>query len=301
MTVPPAAPLRRPAVRLRVVTALLTGAALLAGTGLLAGCSRQDSASSAAGASVAEADAPAAAGATAAGVKGAAGKGAGVKGAGLQTGALLRDVVRTAALTVRVDDLRAAADAARELAEREGGGLEAEDAYEDQDVLRLRVDPQRLDEALAALARLGTERARSLGSEDVTEQVADLDSRLATQRASVERVRALLRRADALSDVVAVEGELAEREADLESLQARVRAVRGRAELATVTLTLQGPRAVVAADAAGFRDGLAGGLGAFLAAGRALLVVLGAVLPFLPLLALALLAGRWYARRTPAA
>jgi len=294
MTVSSIAPLRRRSVRLRVAAALLAGAALSAG------CSAQDSASSAAGATTAES---AADGAAVEAVVGGAAEGAGaaVRTADLQTGALLRDVVRNAALTVRVDDLRRAADAARGVAEGQGGGLEAEDAYEDQDVLRLRVDPQRLDEALTALARLGTETARSVGSEDVTEQVADLDSRLATQRASVERVRALLRRADALSDVVAVEGQLAKREADLESLQARVRAVRGRAELATVTLTLQGPKAVGAADAAGFRDGLASGLRAFLAASRALLVVLGAVLPFLPLVALALLAGRRHARRTPAA
>ena len=294
MTVSSIAPLRRRSVRLRVAAALLAGAALSAG------CSAQDSASSAAGATTAES---AADGAAVEAVVGGAAEGAGaaVRTADLQTGALLHDVVRNAALTVRVDDLRRAADAARGVAEGQGGGLEAEDAYEDQDVLRLRVDPQRLDEALTALARLGTETARSVGSEDVTEQVADLDSRLATQRASVERVRALLRRADALSDVVAVEGQLAKREADLESLQARVRAVRGRAELATVTLTLQGPEAVGAADAAGFRDGLASGLRAFLAASRALLVVLGAVLPFLPLVALALLAGRRHARRTPAA
>ena len=207
---------------------------------------------------------------------------------------LPRDVVRTATLDVEVDDLRAAADRARAVAEAAGGGLEAEDAPDGTDVLRLRVAPDRLDSALEQLVRLGRETDRTVGSEDVSEAVADLDSRLATQRASVERVRELLGRATVLSDVVALEGQLAQRESALESLQARAAALRARADLATVTLRLTVPSAVAAA---GFGDGLSSGVDAFLTAARGAAVVLGALLPFLPLVLLVLWAGRRWVRR----
>lgn len=207
-----------------------------------------------------------------------------------------RQVVRTASLSVEVPDVRAAAGRARTIAQDAGGNLEAEDAADGHDVLRLRVAPDRLGQALDALGRLGREDARAIGSEDVTEQTADLDSRLATQRTSVERVRALLGKAQALADVVTLEGQLAQREADLESLQARARALHERADLATVTVTLRPPGAA-AAPAAGFRDGLTSGVDAFVSASRAAAVVVGALLPFLPLLALGLWGGRRLARR----
>ena len=193
-------------------------------------------------------------------------------------------------------DVRAAADRARGVAETAGGGLEAEDASAGSDVLRLRVAPERLSSTLDTLARLGTETARTVGSEDVTGQVADLDSRLATQRASVERVRALLGQAKALSDVVALEGQLTQREGDLESLQARAKALQGTADLATLTLTLsttpQVPP-VTDPERAGFGSGLAAGVHAVVAAARVGAVVGGALLPFLPVV---LLAG-WLVRR----
>ncbi len=254
--------------------------ALLLGLAVLSGCSGSS------GSTAGSAAAPARVGA---GEVGAPAAGAAGAGSAVLLG---RRVVRTATLAVEVPDVRVAADRSRTVAQDAGGALEAEDASGTGDVLRLRVAPERLPTALEALAGLGRERARTVGSEDVSDQVADLDSRLATQRASVERVRALLAKAQVIADVVALEAQLAQREGDLESLQARAAVVRGQADLATITVTLS-PLPPAAAPATGFRDGIASGAGAFLGASRAGAVVLGALLPFLPLLAL----GLWLARR----
>ena len=72
--------------------------------------------------------------------------------------------------------------------------------------------------ALDELAKLGTEESRAVQTEDVTEQLVDLDARLATQRASVDRVRALLARASTIGEVV--------------SHRVRADPARGRARLA---------------------------------------------------------------------
>ena len=210
-----------------------------------------------------------------------------------------RSVVRTAELQVRVDDVRAAADRARALTVGAGGALAGEDASEGRASLQLRVPPARLDDLLGRLADLGQEVSRTVGSEDVTEQVVDLDSRLATQRASVARVRALLDRATGLGDVVKIEGELARREAELESLDARARALGDRVDLSTVVLQLEQDDEAGAAAAAprGFTGGLDAGWTALTTTARVLAAVLGAVLPFLPLVLLAGLAVRWSRRR----
>jgi hypothetical protein len=213
-----------------------------------------------------------------------------------------RSLIRTAQLEVRVADVKKAAAAAQQAVEGAGGELAKEELDLQTDnpsaTLQLRVPPARLGAMLTQLSRLGDERARQVGTDDVTDQVADLDSRLATQRTSVARVRALLDRATSVADVVRVEAELSRREADLESLQARTRALSGQVSMATITLALTSKATPTVATTVGFRSGLEGGWHAFVAAARVTAATVGALLPFLPLLVASLWGALWWRRRT---
>ena len=208
-----------------------------------------------------------------------------------QAAPLPRSVVRTAELDVRVDDVRRAADRAEDLVVAAGGEVATEklDIRVEQPTaeLLLLVPPARLGATLDALAGLGQQQQRRLGREDVTDQVVDLDSRLRTQRSSVARVRDLLARASSLSDVVRLEAELSKRQADLESLQARLRALSGAVAQSRVTLRLTTATETAVAADIGFTSGLNGGWSAFLASARVLAATAGALLPFLPFLAVA--------------
>lgn len=211
-------------------------------------------------------------------------------------------VIRTGELEVVVDDVSDAAGEIGRLVQSAGGQVEADDRAtdggRDRAVLRLRVPPRSFDTTVSRVAALGEERTRRLGSEDVTDQVVDLASRLDSQRASVERVRALLSEAKNLGEVVQVEAELTRRTADLESLQARLAALSDRVELASlsVRLTAADSPAVAAGGPLGFGDGLRAGWEALRAAWRAAGVAVGAVLPWSPVL---LITGTllWRARR----
>jgi hypothetical protein len=214
-------------------------------------------------------------------------------------------VVRTAELGVRVDDVRAAADDAARLVREAGGDVAAEraDASAARDVagaeLTLRVPPERFDELVGRLAALGDERSRAVSTEEVGDQLVDLESRLTTQRASVARVQALLAQAVNLGEVVQVEAELTRRTADLESLQARLAALQEQVQLSTVVLRLDtADDALVAAGPTGFSDGLRGGWTALLASLTVLATVTGALLPFAPLAVIGLLVLRVRRSRT---
>jgi hypothetical protein len=216
------------------------------------------------------------------------------------TVALPRALVRTAELTVRVDDVGRSASRIGGIARAGGGEVYGDSRYGSGDEAKadlvLKVDPERLDGVLGQIAALGVEAERSSSTEDVTEQVADVDSRVATMKASIARVRALLARAKTVGELVSVEGELSRREADLEALQAKQRTLAGQVALATVTVHLLARKAAEPAAAKagrGFRSGLVGGWHAFSTAVGWLLTALGAVLPFalLALLVLVALAG----------
>jgi hypothetical protein len=151
--------------------------------------------------------------------------------------------------------------------------------------MRLRVPPSSVDSFLERIGKLGTVRDRTLTGDDVTEQVVDVTSRVQSQRASVDRVRALMNQATSLKDVVALESQLSQREADLEALLAKQNKLRDQTDLATVTLHLNTPAkaaAVVppAQHRMGFTTGLGNGWDAFTGAAVAAATVLGAVLPF---------------------
>jgi hypothetical protein len=128
---------------------------------------------------------------------------------------------------------------------------------------------------------------------------------LASQRASVARVRALLDRASSVSDVVQVEGELTKRQADLESLQQRHDALSAQVAMSTVTVKVtrrDAPARPAPVSRGGFVGGLAAGWRARLASLEVLLMVLGTVLPFVVLIgvpagAALVLRQRWKARR----
>ncbi len=278
---------------------------------LLTGCGANQQSASTSGAPAPKAAAPA--GST--GVVGADAKdsrspttpGSVVKadGATVGTPVLPRSVIRTASITVTVKDAAAAADRAAALA-KAGGGMVQDDTRNRQGRgsahLVLRVPPADVPSTLTALSKLGKEQSRQADDRDVTDQAIDLTSRIRTQRASVSRVRALLARASSLSEITSIEGELTRREADLESLQNRSQALVGQVDLATVEVSLSSAAPPVVVGALGFSDGLAGGWHAVTVIATAVAVTVGALLPFGPLLLLAV-GGRllWLRRRGGAA
>lgn len=231
-----------------------------------------------------------------------------IDAAGASPAALGRDVVSTAEVSVRADDIAATKERAAAAVEAAGGYVYAEQGqFGDRPsaTLTFKVPPDRFRSVLSGLAELGTVDTQDVATDDVTEQVIDLDSRITSAEVSVARVRGFLDRATNVIEISSFESELLRRETDLEQLRAQKRALDGRIDLATIVLTVQPPAPTVDApsessELPGFLDGLAAGWRAFLAAMTVLLVVVGASLPFLPLVAVAVGAVWFVRRRQPA-
>ncbi len=197
--------------------------------------------------------------------------------------------IRTAATTIRVDDVPAAVRAAEDLTVRRAGVVAAvrtdvaPDAPDHSSAeLTLRVPNEDFTDFLRDLARLGKQLSLEESTEDVSVEVADVAARISSQRESLERLRSLVRRANSVEDIVRIESDLAQRQADLEALQARQRTLADKTALSTVRVSfVTTPKAApVVRDDRGFLAGLRGGWDAFLAATAVALTILGAVLPF---------------------
>ncbi|MFJ8648345.1 DUF4349 domain-containing protein [Streptomyces sp. NPDC093546] len=213
-------------------------------------------------------------------------------------------VIRTAELVVEVADAGKALAKARTAASGAGGHVanETTERVDDDHVtsrIVLRVPQAAYDSVLVELAGGGKLLSRKAEAKDVTEQVVDVESRIATQRASVARVRALMDEATELEDVVTLESELSRRQADLESLLSQQASLKDRTTMATITLELterQAPAREKDDGGPGFLDALSGGWNALVTALTWAVIVLAAVAPWLALLLVAYAAWRWLVR-----
>jgi hypothetical protein len=226
-----------------------------------------------------------------------------------------RSIVRTATLVVRTKDVQAAANRAAGFVQGGDGYVasqqSATDGVDDARLtsvnLVLRVPVDDFDRVARDLRALGKPVADKREATDVTDEVVDVDSRVASQKKSIQRLRTLLGQAKTVGEVMDVETELTNRETELESLQARYKALSSEAALSTIHVTFEVPPGTPATStgAGGFVAGLAAGWNAFVAVLQALLTALGALIPFL--LGLGLLVGLpgWFVlrararRRTP--
>ena len=118
-------------------------------------------------------------------------------------------------------------------------------------------------------------------------------------KASLDQLRALLAKTTDLNQIIALETEIARRQADLDSLQAQLNALDKKVAMSTVSVTLVTAANVVVPeeDSSGFLGGLRSGWKAFLGASSGALMVLGAVLPFVVLLAIVAVPLLWWRRR----
>jgi len=215
-----------------------------------------------------------------------------------------RSIIYTGSITVAVDDVRSAADKAGVIATGTGGFVGADKRTllegRSEAQLVLRVPAASYSSTLDSLAKLGTEEARSGAQEDVTEAVVDLDARIESQQASVNRTRALLAKANTIGEIVSVESELTKREADLASLQARKRSLANRVDLSTITVFLHSretpPPGPVEPDS-GFVAGLKSGWHAFVSSVKVLLTILGALTPFVIAIGVPVWLVVWWLRR----
>jgi hypothetical protein len=223
-----------------------------------------------------------------------------------------RQVIYTGSMTVRAKQVTSAALQAKQIVTTAGGYLSKEEANtasdtEDSALLEFKIPPARYTEVSTALGKdLGKQLSMNQGTQDVTLQIADVNSRLKSAQESLESLRTLLKKAETIGQVLQVEREINSRETDLEALQAQQKELSTQVAMATLTLRLVGPVAVVedpAEEPAGFLAGLKAGWTALVTLAKTALTVLGALLPWMivvvPVVVLAVFLTRRNRRRHP--
>lgn len=231
------------------------------------------------------------------------------RGAANRTSVRTRAVIRSGTVSVVAQDLAKARTEVDGLLARYGGHIAQEDTSHDAkgrpqgSTLVLRFPEPDFDTAMTELSKLGRLEGASREAEDVTTEVIDVNTRVSTQEASLNRLEGFLRQATSIEDIIRLESEITTRQAQLESLKAQQAYLADQTSLSTITLFLATPANFVEPNRledAGFLAGLSDGWNALKLLLVAAATLTGALLPFAVALAVVAIP-TWLLVRTIAA
>lgn len=111
--------------------------------------------------------------------------------------------------------------------------------------ITLRVPAASYDSALAELRTFGQVSRESLGGEDVTGQLVDLDARLRSLRVQEQSLNALMAKAATVGETLQVAQAVADVRTQIEQLSAQQAQLADQADFATITVQVLGPNASV--------------------------------------------------------
>lgn len=170
------------------------------------------------------------------------------------TGVAEPRLIRSGSARVEVSSLEPATSEARELGESLGGYVAGSEIREGREGSRsaslvLRVPSDSVDVLVESLPRLGRVLSVSISTQDVSREYVDVETRLAVQEETVERLRQLAARGGSLEELLAAERELGRAVSELESLKGQMRYYDQRIAESDMRLTLVEPGAVLGSGA----------------------------------------------------
>jgi len=219
-----------------------------------------------------------------------------------------KKIIRTAGMTIKTQAYDEALAALESACTGQGGWIESSsestNTYSGMRTawLTLRIPQEALDSFLDGTEGLGRVTSRNASAEDVTATYQDTQTRLNTQLALMERLQALITESGDLSDLLALESQIAETQYQIDTLQTALNHTDRQVSYATVNITLQEEKVAELTDTTvSFGDRIVSaiqvGLESLVGFLGDMVVFLVAALPFIAIAAVVVIAVRLIIKR----
>jgi hypothetical protein len=212
-------------------------------------------------------------------------------------GAIERKIIRTADVSLIVQDFEKAQQDVRALISQ------FQDCYIAQAEItgsagsprrghwKVRVPARDLDAFRDAVVKLGVPEKNGVDSQDVTEEYYDLDTRIKNKKVEEQRLLKHLEKSTAkLEEILAVEREISRVRGEIEQQEGRLRLLANLTALTTVNIAVQEIKNYVPPQAPTFTASISstfsGSIDVLVNCGKGLTLVVVALAPWLPVLAL---------------
>ena len=155
-------------------------------------------------------------------------------------------IIRTVDLTIKTKEYQADYEALRELTARLGGRVESLSTSGDgtanslrRATFTLRIPSDRLDEFISGARGVGSVSSYSENSQDVSDSYYDMQTRLDTQRAKLQRLTELMAKAEDVSDLIELEDAISDTQYWIDYYTGQMNGYDSRVSDSTVYVKLQ--------------------------------------------------------------
>ena len=155
-----------------------------------------------------------------------------------------RKVIKNGTLDMLVESAEETADEIKEIAKRSLGFVENVNIFEvSKDVkegfVTIRVPADRFDEVMEEIKALAIKVEREqINARDVTEQFVDFEARLKNLRAEEEQYLKIIKKAETVEDMLAVERELSRVRGQIERIEGQLKFLSRQIDMSTITAHL---------------------------------------------------------------
>jgi len=155
-----------------------------------------------------------------------------------------RKIVKTGYMTLEVSDITEAIAGITRVAKELDGYVVSSDQSGDKDItygrIAIRVPSDRFNEALDRLRKLAVKVPNeSTSSQDVTEEYTDLQAQLRNLEATEAQYLELLKKAEKVEDMLAVQRELSNVRGQIEQIKGRIQYLERTSDMALIEVNLQ--------------------------------------------------------------
>lgn len=151
-----------------------------------------------------------------------------------------RQIIRTASLTLAVEDNEERVSVLSSMVKEYGGYVQSNRKYTQKRViLNVKVPSEKLDSFINDVSDLGTLTSKSSSSQDVTTQVIDIDARLKNLIALRARYRELLNKANTVEEIVSIEKELSKIQTEIDLIDGRRKSLLDQVAMSSVNVTFE--------------------------------------------------------------
>lgn len=166
-------------------------------------------------------------------------------------------VIRTASMTIEVKDVKKTRSDIGPICQALQANIVDENEfgsdYRKEINLKIRVVPQRFDSLIFLLEKMALNvDNKTINANDVTREYVDLETRLSSKRAVIERYREILKSAKTVQDILQVENSLRQVVEEVESAEGQLRYLRDQAQFSTLTLNFYQNLPALAGSSRGF-------------------------------------------------
>jgi len=152
-----------------------------------------------------------------------------------------RKLIKSANISIRVEDLAAAEDSVNTLLKKYDGYAASSNIQENSRYYSLRVPANYYDVFLAETGGMGRLINRYENTEDVTLRYYDLEGRLANKKELLKTFQAYLGKAKTIEEILSVEARISDLQYEIERTGIQFRNLANNIDYATIDLNLFGP------------------------------------------------------------